>query len=1042
MRELLFIEWILHFSSQVIVIGLGLLVQSTIIIAPCLFAVYALRNKGSAVQSLVLRAALAAVLLCPAISLYFHYSGVNIFKVPIPSVSYELPEKARSSSAADRDGTPAVKANEPETYAGTDDLKSRPQLSNEVVFFDSRGEKIPVPERFPNVAAPAPENRTQAPSSNIRIFSYLFFTFSWIAFSVFLIVRIFLHSIYIKYIQKKAFFAKPGHAAICRELADKLGIKKPVVLQSSHIKSPFLSGIIKPTILMPKCEDDLSLPIKEILLHELSHLQRYDCLWNLLRQMGTIAVPFQPLMWILSHWIEETSDYACDDFVMKYTGNNRSYARVLLNIARSFHQSGCEATAGVGFLSFKSPLRRRIGRILNSTHILSLRTNARLVLSISFLCFSASIASGFVGFESENILNRRKGTLNIVSSMILNSIIDPFPENTLSPISLPQNDGAPLSDSKENNTDIDTAESPDLIKIVDSGTSELHISHAEESEFTAVDDAEPAERAVGGDIRSHGLFGAGAEAMSGEQSLFTALNNNELLSGRLESGRRTENTIAAVSEEFPVTMTEQGNEPPGQAQMGSSQNFGASTGSSFAGGGGMRISGFKGDVIKMPVAKAVNVTVDVDYENQMYDLQNEEDKRQYSIYHGLDKLKNEPAWSPDGKWIAFTDRSRIWVVSPNGGEPTLVYESFQDGFSVGNFECLSFTPNSKEITFKKDLYDTSRGSIIVILKSEGGRTATFSNPIPNIECVNIETGESRVLIEEGYNFCLSPGGRYICFLSWASRLDPDGAKNGGHGLPALYDTETGEIRFLADDDRRYGKPSFGPDERHVIIPVREENGPIELHRLYIDGSGSEQLTFYDENDGYGKYLNFPEISPDGQWVLYTDYTRSEGKPGSRLFLYSTVTGERFEYFENAETRNSYGKWSPDGAKICYLVQEKGSNYIYICDFFPENYVLMKPALTEADVPLSFALNQNFPNPFNSSTTIEYSVPDAGHVSLTIYNVIGQKVADLVSAGTEPGIHSVVWDGRDNNGMIVSTGVYISCLQMGNKREIRKMTLFK
>ena len=98
------------------------------------------------------------------------------------------------------------------------------------------------------------------------------------------------------------------------------------------------------------------------------------------------------------------------------------------------------------------------------------------------------------------------------------------------------------------------------------------------------------------------------------------------------------------------------------------------------------------------------------------DLRNEEEKRQYNIYHGLDKLKNEPAWSPDGKWIAFTDRNRIWIVSPEGGEPKLVYENFHDGFSVGNFESLSFTPDSKEITFKKDVYDENRGRIVYRLK--------------------------------------------------------------------------------------------------------------------------------------------------------------------------------------------------------------------------------------------------------------------------------------------------------------------------------------
>ncbi|MFC1490330.1 M56 family metallopeptidase [Candidatus Latescibacterota bacterium] len=1048
MRELLFIEFILSFSSHAIVIGLGLLVQSTIIIAPCLFAVYALRNKGSALQSLVLRATLVAVLLCPIISLYFHYSGVKIFKVSIPSVSYELSEKPISlSENHNRDIASAV-INEPETNTGMNDFISRRQFPNNAIFFDSPGEMIPlltnVPqrnytsERDPsiilgeqNVLAES-ERPPQAPSSKIQIISYLLFTFAWIAFSVFLFCRILLHSFYIKQIRGKARTAKLDHAALCGTLADEFGLKKPTVLQSAVIKSPFLSGIIKPVVFMPQCENDSSFPIKEILLHELSHLQRNDCHWNLLRQIGTLLVPFQPLMWILSNWIEETSDYACDDFVMKYTGNNRSYAKILLNIAQSFHPSGRAATAEVGFLSFKSPLRRRIGRILSSTHILSLRTNARLVLCISFLCFSASVASGFVGFESQNKLNHQKGSLNFVSSMILNSIIDPFPNKTFSPISLPQTDIVKNDEVIDEEIETITAESQDTKESIgDNAPGKLvkQTGKFEISSFANTENMKLFETAVTGyDSRGFPASKTDGSAYKDDGAL-------------TERGSYSDETYTGGAKKLSDTMQEQGDEATDQAQIDSEQNIGFSSGQMFT-NGGMQISGFEGDVIKMPVAKAVNVTVEVDYENQIFDLKNEEDKRQYSIYHGLDKLKNEPAWSPDGKWIAFTDRNRIWIVSPNGGDPTLVYESFQDGFSIGNFESLCFSHDSREIMFKKDVYDTNKGSEIEIWDSGMFRSATFSNPIPNIESVNIETGEHRVIIEEGYNFCRSFDGRYICFLSWASRTDSLGIISGGKGLPALYDTMTGVTQFLADDGLRYGKPAFGPDEGFVIIPVRDENGPIELHKLFVDGSNSEQLTFFDENDGLCKYQNFPEVSPDGKWILCSDFTLIENSPDSRLILYSAVTGERFEFFDNAKSRNSYGKWSPDGTKICYLVQEKDSNYIYICDFFPENYALKKPALNDAEVPLSFKLNQNFPNPFNSSTTIEFSVPEAGNVSLAIYNSMGQNVAELVSSNTEPGYHSVVWDGRDKNGMSVSSGVYVYRLRMGNKRENRKMTLFK
>ncbi len=456
---------------------------------------------------------------------------------------------------------------------------------------------------------------------------------------------------------------------------------------------------------------------------------------------------------------------------------------------------------------------------------------------------------------------------------------------------------------------------------------------------------------------------------------------------------------------------------------------------------GMKVTSFRDNRIKMPVAKPVNVKIDFDYENFDFDLKNKEDRRLYNLYLGLDKYKNEPAWSPDGKWIAFTDHNRIWIVSSEGGEPKLIYENFQEGYSVGNFESICFTPDSREVTFKKDTYDIERGSFIFVQEYRGDGFATFSNPIPNIESVNFFTGEHRVIVENGYRFCWSRSGRYLCYLNWDPGIYAANPETDHHSMPAVYDIETGKKRFLpVDEDKRYGKPTFSPDDSHIVIPVRDGSGPIELYRIPLDEGEPEQLTFYDENDGHGKYLNFPEYSPDGQWILYTDFTWNKSTPDKRLFVYNTITDEISEVFENLDRRNSYGKWSPDGKEICYLVDEEEGNYIYICDF--ALYTPFKPALAETSAPVSFTLNGNYPNPFNVSTTIEFSLPASGFVNLIIYNSMGQKIRELVSEPTTEGVHSVRWKGTDESGNRVSSGVYFSQLRMGNKTSAGRMTLLK
>jgi flagellar hook assembly protein FlgD len=94
------------------------------------------------------------------------------------------------------------------------------------------------------------------------------------------------------------------------------------------------------------------------------------------------------------------------------------------------------------------------------------------------------------------------------------------------------------------------------------------------------------------------------------------------------------------------------------------------------------------------------------------------------------------------------------------------------------------------------------------------------------------------------------------------------------------------------------------------------------------------------------------------------------------------------------------------------------------------------------LPSTYTLSQNFPNPFNPTTTIEYSIPTTGNVSLAIYNVAGQKIRTLVNASQSANFYKVVWDGKNDNGMTVGTGTYFYKLVSGNYSKIVKMTLMK
>ena len=116
----------------------------------------------------------------------------------------------------------------------------------------------------------------------------------------------------------------------------------------------------------------------------------------------------------------------------------------------------------------------------------------------------------------------------------------------------------------------------------------------------------------------------------------------------------------------------------------------------------------------------------------------------------------------------------------------------------------------------------------------------------------------------------------------------------------------------------------------------------------------------------------------------------------------------------------------------------------------EGPVVWKPFLTVSpDTPIAFELEQNFPNPFNAGTMIRYQVPITNpvlggktQVSLSIYDVVGQRVRTLVSDRAFPGFYTAAWGGRDDRGRAVASGMYICRMVLGDRMKARKLLLVR
>ncbi|KAB2878693.1 T9SS type A sorting domain-containing protein [bacterium] len=145
---------------------------------------------------------------------------------------------------------------------------------------------------------------------------------------------------------------------------------------------------------------------------------------------------------------------------------------------------------------------------------------------------------------------------------------------------------------------------------------------------------------------------------------------------------------------------------------------------------------------------------------------------------------------------------------------------------------------------------------------------------------------------------------------------------------------------------------------------------------------------------------------------------------------------RYADFEDAKIglyEYADGSWKHTGGegvngKVAALF--KGSR---VAVFYNPDYVY---------VPKEFTLSQNYPNPFNPSTTIRYEVPSEGRVVLKVYNLLGQEVRTLANTTQGRGVYHVQWDGKDQMGRSVASGVYLYRLEAGNIVKSKKMLFIK
>ena len=94
------------------------------------------------------------------------------------------------------------------------------------------------------------------------------------------------------------------------------------------------------------------------------------------------------------------------------------------------------------------------------------------------------------------------------------------------------------------------------------------------------------------------------------------------------------------------------------------------------------------------------------------------------------------------------------------------------------------------------------------------------------------------------------------------------------------------------------------------------------------------------------------------------------------------------------------------------------------------------------VPNEVVISQNYPNPFNPETTLQYSIPADGLVSIKVYDILGNKIKTLIEQWKSAGAHTEMWNGQNDNSQAVSSGVYFYQIKVGDKQVTKKMIFAK
>ncbi len=354
---------------------------------------------------------------------------------------------------------------------------------------------------------------------------------------------------------------------------------------------------------------------------------------------------------------------------------------------------------------------------------------------------------------------------------------------------------------------------------------------------------------------------------------------------------------------------------------------------------------------------------------------------------------------------------------------------------------------------------------------------------PEGGAIHIDAGPGQVLPLETKSITLSPGwnqvGNPFAFpISFSPTNEnivdqlyaPDGA--GGYELTTVLQPWAGYFVFVNGNSSV--ELSFEPESETPLRKIAESETGWRLRINAECGGSSDRINYlgvsetgsdswdkqdYPEPPVLGNYVSlyFPHADWPGRCKAYTSDFRQSLKEGQiwdlRVKSNEVASVVRLNwaverlpetdmevvlYDKNRNKTidmNSYHEYSFQR----YHDDEEAGFQVFAGS---PGFIGKQVGDLRAQFPQEFGLSQNYPNPFNATTRIDFKIPSLQRVSLKIYDLLGREVKSLVDDVRPAGYYHIVWNGRNNAGAEVSSGIYVCLVRAGEQTETRKVILMK